>query len=176
MITAFALKNSRTVIFSMILVVFVGAILMTRQPRLEDPFIVIRYQDTQLCVPAHTWLTFCKHLTGRSPTQGFHIPHMCTGIHPPRQIQYITDSCGAHQAFVQFFPCTSVQVLAVQMYRSCLQANSACLPELAGCQESTRSLFSFAQKRKSPRVRPAPEEANCELDVRQLVPGDPKTS
>ena len=42
MITAFALKNSRTVIFSMILVVLAGALLMTQQPRLEDPFIVIR--------------------------------------------------------------------------------------------------------------------------------------
>lgn len=42
MITAFALKNSRTVVFSMILVVLAGALLMTRQPRLEDPFIVIR--------------------------------------------------------------------------------------------------------------------------------------
>jgi multidrug efflux pump subunit AcrB len=42
MITAFALKNSRTVVFSMILIVLAGALLMTKQPRLEDPFIVIR--------------------------------------------------------------------------------------------------------------------------------------
>ena len=42
MITAFALKNSRTVIFTMILMVIAGGILMTTQPRLEDPFIVIR--------------------------------------------------------------------------------------------------------------------------------------
>lgn len=42
MITAFALKNSRTVIFAMILVVLAGALLMIKQPRLEDPFITIR--------------------------------------------------------------------------------------------------------------------------------------
>jgi multidrug efflux pump subunit AcrB len=42
MITRFALKNSRTVVFSMILMVLFGAVLMTQQPRLEDPFIVIR--------------------------------------------------------------------------------------------------------------------------------------
>jgi multidrug efflux pump subunit AcrB len=42
MITAFALKNSRTVVYSMVLVVLAGALLMIKQPRLEDPFIVIR--------------------------------------------------------------------------------------------------------------------------------------
>ena len=42
MVTAFALRNSRTVIFSMLLVVLFGALLMLSQPRLEDPFIVIR--------------------------------------------------------------------------------------------------------------------------------------
>ncbi len=42
MITQFALKNSRTVIFSMLLVVLAGVLLMTSQPRLEDPSIVIR--------------------------------------------------------------------------------------------------------------------------------------
>ena len=42
MITEFALRNSRTVVFSMLLMVLFGAILMTQQPRLEDPFIVIR--------------------------------------------------------------------------------------------------------------------------------------
>lgn len=42
MVTSFAIKNSRTVIFSMLLVVLFGGILMQQQPRLEDPFIVIR--------------------------------------------------------------------------------------------------------------------------------------
>jgi len=42
MITSFALKNNRTVVFSMLLMVFIGCILMQQQPRLEDPFIVIR--------------------------------------------------------------------------------------------------------------------------------------
>ena len=42
MITAFALKNSRTVIFSVLLMVLFGFILMLKQPRLEDPSIVIR--------------------------------------------------------------------------------------------------------------------------------------
>ena len=42
MITSFALNNSRTVIFSMILMLLFGAVLMATQPRLEDPFITIR--------------------------------------------------------------------------------------------------------------------------------------
>ncbi len=42
MITSFALKNSRTVVFSMLLMLCFGGLLMVRQPRLEDPFIVIR--------------------------------------------------------------------------------------------------------------------------------------
>jgi len=42
MITEFALKNSRTVVSSMLLMLLFGGVVMTQQPRLEDPFIVIR--------------------------------------------------------------------------------------------------------------------------------------
>ncbi len=41
-ITEFALNNSRTVIFSVFLMVLAGLLLSTRQPRLEDPSIIIR--------------------------------------------------------------------------------------------------------------------------------------
>jgi multidrug efflux pump subunit AcrB len=41
-VTEFALNNSRTVIFSVFLMVLAGFFLSTRQPRLEDPSIIIR--------------------------------------------------------------------------------------------------------------------------------------
>ena len=41
-ITAFALKNSRTVILTLVLIVGAGIVMFKNQPRLEDPFITIR--------------------------------------------------------------------------------------------------------------------------------------